>query len=64
MLTTVEAGRDIDAYKDEVPGDSFLSCIVQACSEVLVNQQCRSDAADVWGPLLQVKDVNVSVLTL
>lgn len=52
MLTTVEAGRDIDAYKDEVPGDSFLSCIVQACSEVLVNQQCRSDAADVWGPLL------------
>ena len=64
MLTTVEAGRDIDAYKDEVPGNSLLSFIVQACFEVLVNQQCRSDATDVWRPLFQVEDVNASVLTL
>ena len=52
MLTTVEAGRDIDAYKDEVLKQKIPSTLVQTCSKVIIKQQCCPDAIDVWRPLL------------
>ena len=48
MLSTVEAGRDIDSYKDEVVVCVDSSWVVKAGSQIPVKQQCGPNAAHVW----------------
>lgn len=54
MVSTVEAGRDIDSYKDEVLISVHLKRIVQARFEVPVEFERCANAADVRRSLFQV----------
>lgn len=54
MVSTVEAGRDIDSYKDEVLISVHLKRIVQACFEVPVEFERCANAVDVGRSLFQV----------
>ena len=54
MVSTVEAGRDIDSYKDEVLISVHLKRIVQARFEIPVEFERRADAVDVRRSLFQV----------
>ena len=54
MMSTVEAGRDIDSYKDEVLISVHLERIVQARIEVPVEFERCANAADVRRSLFQV----------
>lgn len=54
MVSTVEAGRDIDSYKDEVISVSGIQSIVQACFEVAVELERCTDAIDVGRSVFQV----------
>ena len=36
MLSTVEAGRDIDTYRDEVPLLQSTDCVVEEIVEIVV----------------------------
>lgn len=54
MVSTVEAGRDIDSYKDEVLISVHLERIVQARFEVPVEFERCANAADVRRSLFQV----------
>ena len=54
MVSTVEAGRDIDSYKDEVLMSVHLKRIVQARFEVPVEFERCANAVDVGRSLFQV----------
>ena len=54
MVSTVEAGRDIDSYKDEVISVSDIQSVVQARFEVVVELERCADAVDVGRFVFQV----------
>ena len=54
MVSTVEAGRDIDSYKDEVMYVIPTQRIVEARFEVVVEFERCADAIDVGRSVFQV----------